>query len=47
MVLRDSRGTRRAEIPEVSEKGFPGGDDPLALQSHRRKTGPATTRAEI
>src|SRR5579871_4684055 len=29
VVLRDRRGTVKAEIPEVSEKAF--GDDPLAI----------------
>lgn len=31
VVLRDCRGTRKAEIPDVDEKGFSGGDDPLAI----------------
>lgn len=31
VVLRDRRGTRRAEIPSVSEKGVTLGDDPLAI----------------
>ena len=30
VVLRDRRGTAKAEIPEVTEKGF-GGGDPLAI----------------
>jgi Phage portal protein len=29
--LSDRRGTRKAEIPEVSEKGVPLGSDPLAI----------------
>jgi hypothetical protein len=31
MVPGDSRGTRRAEIPEVSEQAFTFGDDSLAI----------------
>jgi HK97 family phage portal protein len=31
IVLRDRRGTSKAEIPEVDEKGFGGGSDPLAI----------------
>src|SRR5690348_479209 len=31
VVLQDSRGTRKAEIPSVSEKGATLGDDPLAI----------------
>lgn len=30
IVLRDRRGTAKAEIPEVTEKGFDGGN-PLAI----------------
>jgi hypothetical protein len=30
IVLRDRRGTAKAEIPEVAEKGY-GGGDPLAI----------------
>ena len=30
VVFRDRRGTAKAEIPEVTEKGF-GGGDPLAI----------------
>jgi hypothetical protein len=33
VVLRDRRGTRKAEIPDVDSKGFSGGDDPLAITS--------------
>jgi hypothetical protein len=31
IVLRDRRGTLKAEIPEANEKGFSGGSDPLAI----------------
>ena len=31
VVMRDRRGTRKAEIPEADTKGFNGGDDPLAI----------------
>ena len=31
VVLRDRRGTAEAEIPDVDEKGFGGGSDPLAI----------------
>jgi HK97 family phage portal protein len=31
VVLRDRRGTVKAEIPDVDSKGFSGGDDPLAI----------------
>jgi HK97 family phage portal protein len=31
VVLRDRRGTRKAEIPDADAKGFSGGDDPLAI----------------
>jgi hypothetical protein len=32
VVIRDRRGTRKAEIPDVSEKGMHGiGDDPMAI----------------
>jgi Phage portal protein len=31
VVLRDRRGTGRAEIPQVAEKGITLGDDPLAI----------------
>jgi len=31
VVLRDRRGTTRAEFPDADEKGFGGGSDPLAI----------------
>src|ERR1700693_5921685 len=31
VVLRDRRGTLKAEIPDADEKGFAGGSDPLAI----------------
>jgi phage portal protein BeeE len=31
VVLRDRRGTVKAEIPQADEKGFSGGSDPLAI----------------
>jgi hypothetical protein len=31
VVLRDRRGTAKAEIPEADAKSFAGGDDPLAI----------------
>jgi hypothetical protein len=31
IVLRNRRGTLKAEIPDVSEKGIQGGNDPLAI----------------
>jgi len=31
VVLRDRRGTVKAEIPDADSKGFSGGDDPLAI----------------
>jgi HK97 family phage portal protein len=31
VVLRDRRGTLKAEIPDAAEKGFAGGSDPLAI----------------
>src|SRR6266851_9987975 len=31
VILRDRRGTAKAEIPNVSEKGATLGDDPLAI----------------
>jgi HK97 family phage portal protein len=31
VVLRDRRGTLKAEIPQADEKGFSGGSDPLAI----------------
>jgi HK97 family phage portal protein len=31
VVLRDRRGTLKAELPEADSKGFSGGDDPLAI----------------
>jgi hypothetical protein len=31
IVLRDRRGTVKAEVPDADEKGFAGGSDPLAI----------------
>ncbi len=31
VVLRDRRGTVKAEIPDIDSKGYSGGDDPLAI----------------
>ena len=31
VVLRDRRGTLKAEIPDIDSKGYSGGDDPLAI----------------
>src|ERR1700722_7654186 len=31
IVLRDRRGTLKAEIPDIDSKGCSGGDDPLAI----------------
>ena len=31
VILRDRRGTAKAEIPSAAEKGVPLGDDPLAI----------------
>jgi hypothetical protein len=30
-ILRDQRGTVKAEIPQAIEKSLAGGDDPLAI----------------